>query len=325
MGNSIKQKIHILSRNPNDRKSLNDLIGMSLNIAVTYLKIKFFSDINPKLKWQDNIEEIAMDAIVPLFVSNRDGKLGIIKALENWKSEITSDSDSYFFLNRVIWKRVEQTVIIKIKQRDPIFARIHKNLSTCIATHNFKKLSYLGTVYIVHKNTDEINGKLIPDDEFENLPGYLFEKKQFKLCNGILDYLVTETEYFPAIPMNRLVVKIKQQYFRNSESNSLSAVTKTNEYIDDIFTLSLQKINDKIYNSYYSKGKLTKDESDAIYKSFEIMAKEISNGGLNSSLYDYLQINMKDLTKEKFYTDYHGIMNYLLIGFKKNISKLFEI
>ena len=323
MGNQPKQYLEILAGNPHERKALNQLINTSFSIAKTYLRVKYFSATDPKLGWSDNIDDIAMDAIVPLFVINGSNKLGILKALENWKSGIKDDSDALFFLTRVVWKRVEQTVVKLIKTRDPIFGKIHKNLSTCISNNPFQKINYLGKTFIVREGVKEITGLIIPEKEFEKLPTYLFEKKQHKLCNGLLDYLEKETQYFPAIPMNELVKKIKTLYFASKiPENPDAAIDAVPAYIDDIFQISINKIKDKLYNHYLKKGKLTEDECDTILKTFYTISQEMKNGGLNHSLYEYLLLHKPALTKNDFYDNYHGILNYLLGELKKNIYLL---
>lgn len=325
MGNSPKHYLEYLIKNPNDKKAINHLIETSFLIAKTYLKMKYFSNHEQKLKWSENLDDIAMDAIVPLFIVNGSGKLGILRALDNWESDLKDNPDTLFFLNRVIWKRVEQTIIKLIKQKDPIFAKIHKNLSACVSNYNLGKINYFGTLYIVGNKVKQISGKVIDNGEFEKLPTYLFTKKQFELCNGILTYLINNTDFFPAIPMSQLVKRLKVLHF----ADNLGSDVVNNEFghnidVDNALGFSLDKIKDKINNFYIKHNKLNINDSTAIYNSFIIIAEEMKNGGVNSSLYEYLSVEISGLTKDDFYKKYHGIMNYLLNEFKRNFIEFVE-
>ncbi len=325
MGNDTKQNLELLTSNPKDRKALNRLISTCFSIARTYLNIKYFSKNDSKLKWVESIDDLAMDSIVPLFIVNGNGKLGILSALDNWNSSLEDEADTLFFLNRVVWKRVEQTVVKLIKTKDPIFGKIHKNISTCVATNPFKKINYLGKTLIVRDDFIEVTGLIITESEFENLPAHLFSKKQFKLCDGILNYIETETDYFPAIPMNALVRRIKSLYFASKiQQNPEKAIDTVPNYIDDIFNISMEKIKDKLFKHYLGSKKLNENECNLILKTFATISEEMKNGGLNNSLYEYMHLNAPSLTKKEFYDNYHGIVNYLLGELKRQIYLLIE-
>lgn len=325
MGENLHTLFIRLQKNELDRNELNQLIQYCLNIATSYIIFKYFSSGESRFNYDISVQDLAVDSIAPLFIINGTGKMGLINSLYNWNNDITNKHEAAFFLNKIVWNRVEQTVVKIIKQKDPIFAKIHKNLSACVLNYNLGKINYFGTLYIVGNKVKQISGKVIDNDEFEKLPTYLFTKKQFELCNGILTYLINNTVFFPAIPMSQLVKRLKALHFAsNLGSDIVNSEFGHNMDIDNALGFSLDKIKDKINNFYIKHNKLNTNDSTAIYNSFIAIAEEMKNGGLNSSLYEYLSVEISGLTKDDFYKKYHGIMNYLLNEFKRNFIEFVE-
>jgi hypothetical protein len=148
----------------------------------------------------------------------------------------------------------------------------------------------------------------------------VFVKKELFL--KLFEYLVTETNYHPAIPLNVLVKRIKSFYL--SEPISVNTISNSSENQIDINSLiesNLLIIKNKLFNYYVLGGKLEDNEAQFIYKSFQTISFDMLNGKISSTLYEYLKDNCPALTKEEFYSRYHPIMNYLLVQFKESISK----
>ena len=51
----------------------------------------------------------------------------------------------------------------------------------------------------------------------------------------------------------------------------------------------------------------------------------MKNGGMSEGLFGYLKTEMKELSNEEFYKNYHGIMNYLLKDFKKDVTEKLNV
>ena len=325
MGENLHTLFFNLQKDKLNRSELNQLIQYCLNIATSYIIFKYFSSGESKFNFDISVQDLAVDSIAPLFIINGTGKIGLVNSINNWHSDINDRHEAAFFLNKIVWNRVEQTIIKVIKQKDPIFAKIHKNLSTCVLNYNFKKINYFGTLYIVNNKIERICGKVISNEEFEKLPAHLFLKKQFELCNGILIYLINNTVFFPAIPMNQLVKRLKALHFSGNLGNDIvNNEFEHNFDIENAFVFALEKINNKIQSFYIKHNKLNEADGTAIYKSFTVISEEMKNGGINSSLYEYLNEQMHELNKKDFYKKYHGIMNYLLNDLKRNLIKFVE-
>ncbi len=305
---------------------LNKLIEYNFKIAISFLKNYYKSKINHKAFYFLPLEDLAIDAIVPLFVKDKKGILGIKKTLSKWNDPIINESDAELFMSKLIWKSSDQAITQLLKENDPIFEKILKTLNTCIAQYNIKKIRYFGTVYIVEKNITEISGKILKYESFYKLPEDIFKYKQITLFEKIFEYLKNETDFTQAIPLNLLVRRIKEYHLTNHSENNYSGNSHINNTFmyEEIVKVGLDHIQDKIDNFYIPNKKITGNDAELIMSTFKDISVDMLNGGMNGSLYDYFKYRKNDLSSEIFYSDYHPLLNNLLKKFKNKISTLVE-
>lgn len=315
-----------LKSNSFNDEDINQLAEYCISVAFRYLKSKkkkkYFNLGEEGL----SLEDMAVDAVVPLFVKAGNGKLGLVNSLENWVGEIESESDADFFLNRVVWNRAEQAIAISLKERDPFFAKISDTINTCVRNNEFRKLTFLGTFYIVRQNIKELEANLIPSSEFNLIPLRFFAKKQVKLLNDLLDYISKDGKWFPAIPFNLLIKRIKELHSKNFVGTSEAEMNITEELnIAEILSETKTELSNNIRIKYLEKGKLSEYECGAIARAFDNIIVDMKNGGMSEGLFGYLKTEMKELSNEEFYKNYHGIMNYLLKDFKKDVTEKLNV
>ena len=302
------------------RGEINYIIETSFQISISFLKSKLKNKIIFIRDDENDIEDIAMNAIVPLFTNNSEGKIGISRSIEKWNDALETESDCMYFLSRVIWRRVDQTIINIIKERDPIFEKILKTLNVCINNTELRKIRYFGTVLVLENRNSEVTKQVIDESAFNLLPENLFSYKQSELFRKIFEYIKINTDYYPAIPLNLLIKRIKSYYFSNKMEIAEITENSFNELsLTDIVEDSLKVVREKIDICYVLKNKLSSDDAENIYAALNNISKDMLNGGMHDSLYNYLKDFDKSLTREIFYTKYHHIMNYLLTLLKNNI------
>jgi hypothetical protein len=189
-----------------------------------------------------------------------------------------------------------------------------------IKKHNHKKVNYLGTVFIVSSaETEEISGKVIPNEEFDKLSASLFRERK-NLLQNIFHYLVSETSYASAIPFNALIHKLKDLnvgLYRISEATS-----EQNEEIEigSIINEALIKTYEKLEDSYVRKEKLSHKEGEIFKNTLADLAKDIRDGGVDPGLCKYLSEHIHGLDEQTYKQKYHNILEYLLKVLKKNIA-----
>jgi len=312
--------LSILKSSPISRNNLNSLIEISFKISLKYSTInsgKLFKQIEI---YGDTIEDMAIEAIAPLFLKNSDSQIQIVRIFEKWGEKIECEEEAFYFLNRIISRRVNQHITHMLKDADPFFAKIFDSINYLIKKDGYKKQNYLGKIFIIEK---KIGDNAIGSDVFETLPYNLFEEESI-MIRKILDYLENDTPYFPAIPLSAFVKKLKYIWLEDQDAN-LKVTNFTRNYeIKESVNSALNYSVCKLIHSYGKNRKLNESE----IKKFEITLSDIAidlmDGGLRPGLYEYLKKNMPELKKEQYKLKYQNILEYLLKLMKNKVSQDIE-
>ncbi len=320
----IKEPLNIVNKirtNDLNGLGLESFVKISIKIACSYLKAKK-RVISLAEGFDSSIMDLAVQSVTPLFISAGNGKLGIYNSLENWNSEIASDSDAEFFINSIIWSRCEQEVYTTIKGIDPFFKKILDTISECVRKCNYKKIKRFGKIYIVRDEFSNFQSSPISDENFDCLPKNIFGVKQKKLIESLLKYL-NDNGFPGAIPLNRLIKSVKNFYLNNDFESDYTQSNSDYE-INEIVSLAKIKLMNSLEEKYIKKNKLTEREGIAVKACLEKIVYDIKNGGVSEGLYSYMQTEMPELGSDKFYKKYHHIINYLLNEFKQEINNFWN-
>ncbi len=142
---------------------------------------------------------------------------------------------------------------------------------------------------------------------------------------NLFEYISKDGCYFPAIPFNLLIHRLKElnaSLYRISESTE-----EQNDLleIDTVVNSALEETFRKLDKSYREKEKLSPDEFEIFKKTLADLAEDLKNGGINPGLYKYLSVYFTELDEISYKQKYHNILEYLLKLLKQNISeKLIE-
>ena len=309
--------LDLLNESASDRKALNSLIENCLKIAVHYVKInskKVFKQLNNE---QETIEDIAIDSITPLFISNINNEYQISRIFHEWGNKIYNERDALYFLNRIISRRVNQRITHILKESDPFFAKIYDSVGYLIKKDGYKKQNYFGTVFIIEK---KIKYSVIDNDAFKTLPFKLFINHN-KMISSLLDYIAKQTVYYPAIPINALVKKLKQISFDEPIRTDESASYLLNYEMKETVETGLNDAKQKLRYSYKQSDKLSDFEIKSFGNTLNDIAYDLKNGGMKPGLYEYLKFNMPELEREQFRIKYQNTLEYLLKIMKKRVAE----
>lgn len=316
----------ILKRIIDNSTNVNDiyfLIRCCLKISFSLLAKNFQTETSKFFYSQTTIQDLAIDTITPLFIKDKFGELPIRKALINWDKEIVDDASANYFLYKIISKRIEQELAKKLKEADPFFGKILRSINHLVETNRINKSSWFGVVYILEKDVKEINQKPAESEFIDSIPIKLFIGTNEKIISNLFTYIKTETDFFPAIPLNALIRKIKSVNATFLKHNSVEATNENfeermnvNAIVDD----SLNIIYNRLEMFYLSKEKFNDEEIRVFKLTMQNLANDLKDGGISRGLYDYLNTHMLDLSKEDFYKKYHQTLDYLLRLLKKEIA-----
>lgn len=322
----MERKTEILPffTNPDFQQSqtlLNYIIEKAYRIAVKYLHYHQKKIINLLSREEITIQELAIDCICDLFIKDSgEDDLVILKAFNKWEPKIETEEDAIYFLNKIVANRVEQHLFKLLKSNDPFFAKLLDAINYLVKQNGYKKIQFLGKTYLTENALNDFSKDFITSEAFDRLPLELFAQKKFLLKN-ILNYLKLETNFNPAIPLNDLVIRLKQinfaDYLAADSEDVLSKKIEVKEFID----IGLKAVNEKLNVSYFDKNKLTKEEISAIESAMQEIAVDLSNGGISPGLYNYLSPHLKGLSEIEYKEKYHNILDYLIRVMKNTIAK----
>lgn len=270
-------------------------------------------------------EDAAVDAIAPLFIKNDSLNLTkITQSLNNWHNEINTESDAHFFIFKVVTRRTEQIVNEVLSEIDPLFGRLLKNILYKAKSLGYKKVYYSGIAYLIHSSNLEVIGGIMPSEQFCNIPLNIYCNKLSLDLAEIFIYIKNNTNYFPAVPLNLLIEKVKYFY----TSIEFSEVEKSNPHTILETTNSVEKALSVIYNKidkkYIQKKILNFDEGQAMKFALKEISRDLMDGGMQRGLEHYLSVHFSCLDKDQIKGNYRNILDYLIRLLKKEFIKEFK-
>ena len=121
----------IASDGGSNQKLLNQLIEKTYQLAVA--NINYHHKKVYRLTQKDiySVDAIAIDAIAPLFVNDRENQnISLINAFNNWCPKVDTEDAALFFLTKVTAGRVEQHIFSLLRELDPFFLKYWIQLIT---------------------------------------------------------------------------------------------------------------------------------------------------------------------------------------------------
>ncbi|HKI76963.1 MAG TPA: hypothetical protein VKA26_00310 [Ignavibacteriaceae bacterium] len=310
-----------LCKNGYSQSELENFIERLVKIGEPHIRYNYNRIKNIISPCQNSFRNIALEAITQLFLkANYNNHYIIVDVIKNWNPPIKSENEAIAFLNKLISNRVEQHISLKLRESDPLFSKILNSINYLVRTGNYYKINYLGKIYITETSNSKIDWIVINDFEFHKIPSYLFFDRK-TLLKSLFNYIKAETTYFPALPLNEIIFRLKEinqsQFVHKKSTEALVEEIEINETVNS----ALKYTELKLRTTYYEKNKLDKTEYNYFKQALNMLAADVKNGGLNSNLYTYLHPHFSKLTKESYQLKYHNIFEYLVRLFKNKIAE----
>ncbi|MCL5030253.1 MAG: hypothetical protein M1480_14675 [Bacteroidetes bacterium] len=327
MTSQIDNPTHLLKALYEKNLSYNELhalIKVTIRLAEIIARSRYNYVFQRTVFHGITIQEIITDSITPLFIGSKTNEeIPLKKALLTWSQPLDSEESAYFFLSQIIGSRIEQEISKKLKETDPFFGKILRSINYVVEKNKYAKTTYFGVVHII-ENSDRLITQKPPSAEFiEALPNSLLHGTNEKIIALVFDYLKSETDFFPAIPLNALIRRIKKYHSDDFSYYSSSGEANLEDSINvqKIVSSGLEETVSKLNQMYVSKGKLNEEEADNFKKALNDYAADLSDGGVSRGLYEYLSRHMLTLSKTDFYEKYHQSFDYLIRILKKSIAE----
>jgi len=320
----VINKVSILAilRNPSPTQGeLKKLVEICFKISTQYLR-KVHKKLH-RLTSSDeyHLEDIAIDATASLFIPDAHQKeLVIYLTFKRWNSKINSEDDAFYFINKVVSKRTEQHISFLLKENDPIFSKILDTIKYQVKKNGCIKVHHLGMSYIVKEKVCNYEAKWISVEEFRLLPTNLFTNPN-KMFDEIFNYLAVETSFVEAVPLNALVMRLKElrtnSYIYKVMDESVEDELEIESVLSSAYSLTIEKLE----ATYKKKGKLSDNDIEILKLTLNDMLNDLKDGGVNPGLYKYLVVHKPDLSVDAYQEKYHNILEYLLKVMRSKIAE----
>ncbi len=306
------------------RSELNKFIEYSCRIAHHYVLAEREKLIFRSRDCFIDTFDIAVRAISPIFLVNRQGEFSSLKkSFFNWTPKIESENDASFFLNKILQKKTKQLFGDIYKESNPFFNKTLDSVYYYIALYKLQRITLKGHTYIIKRGFKKTDDKLISEEEFQSIPYSLFteDKRMFLEIYKLLG----KKNYLQAIPLYQLVwrlVEIKSEYFKQPTVDDALFLSK--QAVDEILELGLQNTIRKLNESYLKKKKISKKEFDIYSSALKDIADDLKFSGTKRMLFEYIKPYYKNLTVKQFDEKYRNTFEYLDKLYRKEMAKLYK-
>lgn len=305
-----------------NHSGLNQLIELTQSFAFTYFNYRYKNLGNILLGEDVTLDEMAIDAIAPLFERDESGTfIRIKRAFVKWEPKIETEEQANFFVNRLAAKSTEKYVSELLRQSDPFFSKILKSINYLIERQGYAKKQILGTTYIIENEFINV-GSLSSNQFIYDLPLQLFRDTDCML-KDIFNHIKINSDNAAAIPLNALVIKIKSTSCLNFEISDRVEVDSTIE-IDTVINNAIQMAFYKLEDGYLKNKKIDEDESSAIKRALYKISIDLRDGGIITGLHKYLIEEIPSLSFDDYRMKYQNIFEYLFKILRKEIIHQLE-
>ena len=331
---SLKQILpKILTNNP-DRTAVNELVQMSSNMALAYLRLQLHRGALDDYRFGIPTDDLAIDCIADMFLRNEEGRFC---ALDTYFDSIQwtqlSDTDLQIALRRLVFSKVNEGIFRSYRNEDPNLAKIIRNVKEAIKRSDklfLKREREMQWIIAGPEGTVKSNKPLAPVELLETYltPILCTESNTYTAVYAFLDFLSLHTHYCNAYPLSEYA-RILRSCFKNrhvpvqpTEEMSMASMD-----VETALDKTISHVRNTLYKTYVQKGKLSLTMYDnyinAVQKALSAQFGFTSDP--IESQYEALAAYMPNLSKDAFQEEHRNIMQYVFkVSRKRMIGMLQE-
>lgn len=284
------------------RSECAELINLSKKIIIPYLlntKSHFL-----KLSNQHGLDvnDLAVDVVAEVFRQDCNGNFitlnNFISKLYNGL-ENTTDGEILIAYQSFLRKNANIQIARIYAELDPGGFKIQRNIKDALPTKNLglRKNIIGNMIYVLNSEKYDYLPYLHFEEIEKEFLSRISENLSTKELLEIIYSILSEQEYFrkeinltDAVILFKKYYKIEQTLFQENELDLVPAESFFDKYeLDNIFDEIIKKIKSKIFIDYFSKGKLTLEQSKSVACAVNDIAYDLIFIGHNhTSYYDYL-------------------------------------
>ncbi len=324
----LKLKNH-LSNALNKKISHTDcaeLIFISKSIIIPYLSNSKASFLRLSEIHGLDINDLAIDVIADVFRQDTDGNFVNIKNFTSklyYSLEETNEENLFRAYQSYLRVIADSQVGRLYAELDPNGFKIMRNIKESLPFENLAlRKTILGTMIFISGSEDYDKLPYLTFENFERdfiliATGNLSTKDLLRIILAILveqENFRKEINLIDAVNLFKKYYKVDQSLLREDglfENIVVNSFVDQLE-IDHIYSSVLQKIREKIFIDYFSKGKLTLEQTKAVDGAITDIAYDLLNMGKNhTSFYDYLYKHLS-IDREEYEIKFKSKLEYLV-------------
>lgn len=257
-----------------------------------------------------SINDIAVDCIAEIFEKDINNKYRRLDSFfESLVTPVNDIAEKEMFLawKGLLIKIAESQTARMYAQYDPAGFKIQRNIKETVpATEYFYLYKNVTGTYLIipeNENKDKLPSLQAEDIESEFITIVKDRRNTRELLKVLHDVIVEQKNYRKTIKLVEAVKLFKKVFdygadsrFDNEEFIDKNIVISLAEEleVDEVCAKVLKSIKEKILLNYFVKGRLTAEQSEALYSTIcDLVFDWTKTGGNNNTIYEYYSGNMK--------------------------------
>ncbi len=335
--NDLKIILGKIFHEKHDFHDIKELVKISQVIVVSYLKNVKPTSIGLCRMHGLTLPDLANDCIMEIFARDNSG---IPRTMKNFYSSLRLTIDElpaneiYFAYKAMLLKIAYAHISYLYAQHDPSGFKIQRNIKeTVLKTNLFQiKKTILGVMLVVTDGSQCLNLPYLNMDGLQNefMHQTINLKHTGELLKVLYNCLNNQNEFRKEIKLSDAVYLFKSVYGikeihsiddGDDEWNKMFTNSVYEDFeIEQVTNKVLDKMKAKIIIDYYSAGKLTKEQSEAIFLSIgDVVHDWIALGKNHIAFHEYLSKYI-ELSSEEYHRIIRDKLEYLIKETRKEFK-----
>lgn len=311
---------------------LREFVRVCYNLAFPLVRKEIASGKLSLRSLRMNEQDVLYDCLADLFERDSQGQIVQVREFfEREEIELDASSDEFLLdsLRRIVFRRVNTSLIRLHSEADPTLGKILHNLDVAVdRTGLFTKVFRFGESFLIPLQVD-VSAHLSPmpieyvRDRFTRV--VIIYESMPAMLKKLHDILVDQQEYERAISFVAVGLMLKEVFKLAEQPKEVRNVGESNIERADLQKL-VEQVCDELYKKFYpryvEKGKTNKELFEVYVK---VVRDTLRNGLLDGSeevsLFELLQNNLHGLTKREYMKRHRSIVEYLAKDAKRCLKK----
>ncbi len=320
----LKKNLEVILRAAYAPTDLREFVQVCYDLALPLIRTKIHQGkINLDILGLKEAD-VVYDCIADLFERDSEGSFPQIKQFFADHIELietSSEEKLIVTLRYLIFGKVNYNIVRLYNEADPALGKILRNLKLAVERTNlFEPVVRFGEIHLIPSESDSrLQLPPMPREwlkqEFTRVT--LLHDNVPQMLAKLHRIMITQEVYQRAVPLVSTALLLKEIYLLsgNIEEATSEVVAQQGES-EDIPILAeviCRKMKIEMHPTYVESGKRSKEVFQWYFSALkDILLAEFGHGQVRkSSYFDYLKLQMPDLTKEIYAKEHDTVLKYL--------------